>query len=161
MSPGHGFHKILVEWHRISTPSRQKGKEAREEVVDGMEVLVMDSQPKLEYIRKEAETRTSQDIEVGVSLSHQSSSSVPQHMGRNLSETRAIVLMELEGGLEEDLLMDFQELEEVEEVEAGNLDGTEDRGIRSRFLTPSKSIHEVRCVDPYGGCEFFRRRCPF
>lgn len=147
MSLGHGFHEIPIEWHRISTPSRQKGKKARGEVVNGMEVLVVDSQPKPEDRREDEETGAGQDTEVGVEHLSHSFLSGPQNFGRNLSETRATALMELEGGLEEDLLMDFQELEEVVEEGAGNLDGTEDIRISSSFLTPSKSIHGVRWVD--------------
>lgn len=44
VSPGHGFHDIPIEWHKIGTPSQQKGKKSREEDDGLMEVLAVNSQ---------------------------------------------------------------------------------------------------------------------
>lgn len=63
-------------------------------------------------------------------------------MGPTLSEVRAVVLIELEGGLEDNLLMDFEALEESIEDVAGKMEETEDRKGGSRFEIPPKFVQK-------------------
>lgn len=75
------------------------------------------------------------------------SSSLPQNVGRTVSIARANVLAELEGELEEDLLMDFDEVGDHIEGVPGTLDKAMEGELVSSLVATPRIIHKVNWVE--------------
>lgn len=72
---------------------------------------------------------------------------LPHNVGRTLSKARATTLVELEGELEEDVLMDFEEVGDPIVGSTGELVMDEKGKFVSSPITTPKVTHKVNWAD--------------